>query len=204
MGVIRPDDAFLAFLGRVYDDYGTLVIFDEVMTGFRVAPGGAQQLFNFRPDLTCLDKVVGGGLPVGVYGGRADVMRHISLGPVYQAGTLSGNPLATAAGLKTIEVLRREGTFEAAERAATQLADGLAAMLTELGVEGSVERSGTMLTLFFGPKSQRTLMRSKSATTRSSVVFTAPCSMVAFICRQVAMKRGLYQPPTPRQKFSPP
>ena len=153
MGVIRPDDAFLAFLGRVYDDYGTLVIFDEVMTGFRVAPGGAQQLFNFRPDLTCLGKVVGGGLPVGVYGGRADVMRHISpLGPVYQAGTLSGNPLATAAGLKTIEVLRREGTFEAAERAATQLADGLEAMLTELGVEGSVERVGTMLTLFFGPK----------------------------------------------------
>ena len=102
--------------------------------------------------------MVGGGLPVGVYGGRADVMRHISPLSLYQAGTLSGNPLATAAGLKTIEVLRREVPLKQ-PNAATQLADGLAAMLTELGVEGSVERVGTMLTCSSGLRSRRTLMR---------------------------------------------
>ncbi|MBV69887.1 MAG: glutamate-1-semialdehyde-2,1-aminomutase [Myxococcales bacterium] len=150
MGVIRPSDEFLAFLATVSETYGTLVIFDEVMTGFRVAVGGAQGLFEFKPDLTCLGKVVGGGLPVGVYGGRAEVMASISpLGPVYQAGTLSGNPLATAAGLKTIDVLSRPGVFDRAEHAATQLANGLRVLIDELGIEAVVEQVGTMMTLFF-------------------------------------------------------
>ena len=106
MGVIPPSDAFLDALNTVPKAHGALVIFDEVMTGFRVHRGGAQALYGFSPDLTCLGKVVGGGLPVGVYGGKREWMSQVSpLGPVYQAGTLSGNPLATAAGLKTLEVL---------------------------------------------------------------------------------------------------
>jgi glutamate-1-semialdehyde 2,1-aminomutase len=151
MGVIRPSDEFLTALQQVTGEHGALLIFDEVMTGFRVARGGAQSLFGLKPDLTCLGKVVGGGLPVGVYGGRADVMSAISpLGPVYQAGTLSGNPLATAAGLKTLEILDRPGVFEKAETAADQLATGLAQIIDELGIQAQIERVGTMLTLFFG------------------------------------------------------
>ena len=150
MGVIRPSQAFMDALQRLCDAHGTLLIFDEVMTGFRVARGGAQALMGVTPDLTCLGKVVGGGLPVGVYGGKAAHMRSISpLGPVYQAGTLSGNPLATAAGLKTLEVLKRDGVFEAAENAAIAVADGLRALITELKVEAVVEQVGTMITLFF-------------------------------------------------------
>jgi glutamate-1-semialdehyde 2,1-aminomutase len=151
MGVIQPSPAFLKALVEVPRRHGALLIFDEVMTGFRVSRGGAQGLFGVTPDLTCLGKVVGGGLPVGVYGGKAEYMRAISpLGPVYQAGTLSGNPLATAAGLKTLEVLRREGVFEAAESAATQLEAGLQAALRTHGIDGHVIRVGTMMTLFFG------------------------------------------------------
>ncbi len=153
MGVIRPSAAFLEALQRLCEKHGTLLIFDEVMSGFRVARGGAQDLLGVTPDLTCLGKVVGGGLPVGVYGGKASHMKAISpLGSVYQAGTLSGNPLATAAGLKTLEVLNREGVFEAAENAAQSLADGLNALIKELDVEAVVEQVGTMITLFFGPE----------------------------------------------------
>jgi len=150
MGVIRPSQAFLNALQSLCESHGTLLIFDEVMTGFRVARGGAQSLMGVTPDLTCLGKVVGGGLPVGVYGGKAAHMRAISpLGPVYQAGTLSGNPLATAAGLKTLEVLKRDGVFEAAETAAQAVADGLRELIAELKVDAVVEQVGTMMTLFF-------------------------------------------------------
>lgn len=151
MGVIRPSPEFLDALRTVPKAHGALVIFDEVMTGFRVHRGGAQALFNFEPDLTCLGKVVGGGLPVGVYGGRKEWMSHISpLGSVYQAGTLSGNPLATAAGLKTLELLARDGVFEHAEKMASRLADGLRALIETHSVDACVEQVGTMLTLFFG------------------------------------------------------
>jgi len=150
MGVIKPTDEFLEALRTIPKSHGALVIFDEVMTGFRVHRGGAQALFNFEPDLTCLGKVVGGGLPVGVYGGKREWMSHISpLGPVYQAGTLSGNPLATAAGLKTLEVLKRDGVFEQAEAMATQLAVGLRQILASSNLDGQVSQVGTMLTLFF-------------------------------------------------------
>jgi glutamate-1-semialdehyde 2,1-aminomutase len=152
MGVIKPSTAFMSAIQELTEKHGTLLIFDEVMTGFRVARGGAQSIYGVKPDLTCLGKVVGGGLPVGVYGGRADVMACISpLGPVYQAGTLSGNPLATAAGLKTLEVFERPGTFERAEASAQALADGLTRLAKECGVDAVVERVGTMLTLFFSP-----------------------------------------------------
>lgn len=151
MGVIRPSDEFLEVLRTIPKAHGALVIFDEVMTGFRVHRGGAQALFGFEPDLTCLGKVVGGGLPVGVYGGRKEWMSHISpLGSVYQAGTLSGNPLATAAGLKTLELLAQDGVFEHAEKMATRLADGLRSLIETHSVDACVEQVGTMLTLFFG------------------------------------------------------
>lgn len=150
MGLIMPSDDFLAALREVRARYGALIIFDEVMTGFRVHRGGAQAYLGFDPDLTCLGKVVGGGLPVGVYGGRADLMRHISpLGPVYQAGTLSGNPLATAAGVKTLELLGREGLFEGVDQVSGQIEDGLNQLIQEGGHEAVVQRAGTMLTLFF-------------------------------------------------------
>ena len=151
MGVIEPSEAFLSALRTVPKAHGALVIFDEVMTGFRVHRGGAQALYDFSPDLTCLGKVVGGGLPVGVYGGKREWMSHISpLGPVYQAGTLSGNPLATAAGLKTLEVLNRDGVFEQAHAMASLLVDGLRSLIDASTVDAHVSQVGTMLTVFFG------------------------------------------------------
>ena len=150
MGVILPNQDFLNALEDVRQKYGALIIFDEVMTGFRVHRGGAQAYLNFDPDLTCLGKVVGGGLPVGVYGGKAKFMNHISpLGAVYQAGTLSGNPLATAAGIKTLEILNREGVFEGVDATTKAIADGLTELVQKGGHEAVVQRAGTMFTLFF-------------------------------------------------------
>lgn len=156
MGVIRPDEAFVEALVELTGAHGALLIFDEVMTGFRVARGGAQELFGVEPDLTCLGKVVGGGLPVGVYGGKAKYMRQVSpTGPIYQAGTLSGNPLATAAGLSTLALLEDPGVFERVERTAAAIAEGFEALIAKLGVEAVVTRVGTMLTVFFAAKAPR-------------------------------------------------
>ncbi len=150
MGVIRPNDAFLKALEEVPRAHGALLIFDEVMTGFRVARGGAQDLFGVDADLTCLGKVVGGGLPVGVYGGKKEYMSQVSpTGPVYQAGTLSGNPLATAAGLATLALLEEPGAYDKVESAAVALQDGLEALIAKLGVTAVVTRVGTMMTVFF-------------------------------------------------------
>lgn len=163
MGVIPPSPAFLKAMIEVPRRHGALLIFDEVMTGFRVSRGGAQGLYGVEPDLTCLGKVVGGGLPVGVYGGKAEFMRAISpLGPVYQAGTLSGNPLATAAGLKTLEILARDGVFEAAERAAERLESGLNRLVATQSIDAHVRRVGTMLTLFFGDKAPQNFAEVKA------------------------------------------
>jgi len=126
MGVVPPENGYLAGLRDLTQRHGALLIFDEVMTGFRVAPGGAQQRYGVVPDLTTLGKVIGGGLPVGAYGGRKDIMDHLAPnGPVYQAGTLSGNPMAMAAGLKTLEILERPGVFQAMETQMTALCTGL-------------------------------------------------------------------------------
>ncbi len=145
MGCVPPAPGYLAGLRALTQEHGTLLVFDEVMTGFRVAFGGAQALYGIRPDLTCLGKIVGGGLPAACFGGRADVMGKLApLGPVYQAGTLSGNPLALAAGLTTIELLRRPGTYERLNAASARLAAGLAGA-------GCVNRVGSMLTAFFTP-----------------------------------------------------
>ncbi len=152
MGVVPPAPGYLAGLGALCTEHGAVLIIDEVMTGFRVAYGGAQALYGLVPDLTCLGKIVGGGLPAAVYGGRADIMAKIApLGPVYQAGTLSGNPLAMAAGLKTLEILRRPGTYQQLEATSARLCDGLGAILREGGIEHTTNRVGSMWTTFFQP-----------------------------------------------------
>ncbi len=150
MGVIPPAEGYLEALRDLTKEHGSLLIFDEVMSGFRVAMGGAQQRYGVTPDLTTLGKVIGGGLPVGAYGGSAEIMDHLSpVGPVYQAGTLSGNPLATAAGLATLDVLERPGTFDQIEAALVRLGEGLGAIANETGVPVYQTQIGSMACLFF-------------------------------------------------------
>jgi glutamate-1-semialdehyde 2,1-aminomutase len=150
MGVVPPSDGFLDGLRQLTLDYGALLIFDEVMTGFRVHLGGAQTLYNIQPDLTTLGKVIGGGLPVGAYGGRADIMQMIApSGPVYQAGTLSGNPLAMAAGITTLEVLKRPGTWQSLETATSVLTQGIGEAAEAAGIPIWGNRVGTMFATFF-------------------------------------------------------
>jgi glutamate-1-semialdehyde 2,1-aminomutase len=150
MGVVPPDEGYLAGLRALTKEHGALLLFDEVITGFRVAYGGAQSLFDLAPDLTCLGKIVGGGLPAAAFGGRADLMARLApAGDVYQAGTLSGNPLAMAAGLKTLEILRRPSTYERLDELGARLETGLARAIRETRVEACTNRVGSMLTLFF-------------------------------------------------------
>ena len=158
MGVVPPVDGYLAGLRELTTRYGALLVFDEVMTGFRVALGGAQELYGVLPDMTCLGKIVGGGLPVGAYGGRGEVMGVVAPeGPVYQAGTNSGNPLSVAAGIATLSVLERDGVHARLEDLGARLQAGLEAALRATGVPGCVQRVGSMLTLFFVPGPVRRL-----------------------------------------------
>lgn len=153
MGVVPPAEGYLQGLRDLCDEFGVLLMFDEVMTGFRVAYGCAQSLYGVTPDLTCLGKVVGGGLPCAAYGGREDLMRQVSPdGPVYQAGTLSGNPLAMAAGLATLEALQAEGVYEQLEASSAKLEAGLHAAATAAGVPIYLTRVGSMLCVFFNDK----------------------------------------------------
>jgi len=150
MNCIPPVPGFLEGLRTVCDEYGALLIFDEVMTGFRVALGGAQALYGIKPDLTALGKIIGGGMPVGAFGGRREVMERISpLGPVYQAGTLSGNPIAMAAGLKTLELISAPGFYERIGTRTATLTDGLLQAAGEAGVPLTVNRVGGMFGIFF-------------------------------------------------------
>jgi glutamate-1-semialdehyde 2,1-aminomutase len=150
MGCVLPRPDFLEALRDQTQRHGALLICDEVMTGFRVAYGGAQALFGIRPDLTTLGKIIGGGLPVGAYGGRAEIMNHVlPAGPVFQAGTLSGNPLATAAGTATLKVLRDEPPYERLERLGARLEAGLSEAARAAGVPHATARVGSMMTLFF-------------------------------------------------------
>ncbi|HJT76032.1 MAG TPA: glutamate-1-semialdehyde 2,1-aminomutase [Gemmataceae bacterium] len=153
MGLVPPRSEFLTELRRLTEKHGALLIYDEVMTGFRLAYGGAQQLYRQAPDLTVLAKVVGGGLPVGAYGGRADVMGKVMpAGPVFQAGTLSGNPLAMAAGVATLQELREHPPYARLEQLGRTLAEGLDRAATAAGVPHQVARVGSMWTLFFNPE----------------------------------------------------
>lgn len=150
MGVIPPEDGYLQALREVTETSGTVLIFDEVMTGWRVSRGGAQGRYGVTPDLTCLGKVLGGGFPVGAYGGRREIMERIApMGPVYQAGTLSGNPVAMAAGLATLELLEDPATFDALEQRAVRMEEGLRAGCAAVDVPTRLQRAGTMSCLFF-------------------------------------------------------
>jgi glutamate-1-semialdehyde 2,1-aminomutase len=186
MGVVPPQPGFLAGLRALADRHGILLIFDEVMTGFRVARGGATERFGVRPDLVTLGKVIGGGLPVGAYGGRRDLMQQVSpAGPVYQAGTLSGNPLAMAAGIATLDILAQPGAYEALEEKSRRLEEGLAAAAAEAGAAARVQRAGSMLTLFFatGPVTDYASARR--------------CDTAAFArFHQAMLARGVYLPPS--------
>ncbi|MBX6340917.1 MAG: glutamate-1-semialdehyde 2,1-aminomutase [Thermomicrobiaceae bacterium] len=186
MGVIPPAPDFLAGLRRIADRYRALLIFDEVITGFRLAPGGAQERYGVLPDLTCLGKIIGGGLPCAAYGGRRDLMEQVApLGPVYQAGTLSGNPLAMAAGLATLDVLAEPGSYERLDALAGRLADGLRAAAREAGVPATVNRVGSMLTAFFtdGP-----------VTDYDSAVRADTDAYAAF--HRAMLRRGVYLAPS--------
>jgi glutamate-1-semialdehyde 2,1-aminomutase len=150
MGVVLPVEGFLAGLRELCTRHGALLIFDEVMTGFRVHPGGAQALYGVTPDLTCLGKVIGGGLPVGAYGGRREIMQLVApAGPMYQAGTLSGNPLAMAAGIATLEELQVEGVWEELERKTRRLCEGIGQIAQATGVSIYQTWVGSMFCTFF-------------------------------------------------------
>jgi len=150
MGCVPPEPGFLEGLRQLADESGACLIFDEVMTGFRVALGGAQQRYGVMPDITCLGKIIGGGLPVGAYGGSQEIMAQVAPeGPMYQAGTLSGNPLAMAAGLETLKLLREPGVYERLESLSAQLGDGLSVICREKGISHASNRVGAMMTLFF-------------------------------------------------------
>ena len=166
MGVVPPVDGFLESLRRLCSEHGALLIFDEVMTGFRVHLNGAQALYNIQPDLTTLGKVIGGGLPVGAYGGRREIMQLIApAGPVYQAGTLAGNPLAMTAGIVTLKLLKAPGTWAKLEEAASTLEAGLAAAAASAGVSIRQTRVGTMFCTFFSETAPRDWQTVKTADT---------------------------------------
>jgi glutamate-1-semialdehyde 2,1-aminomutase len=150
MGIIPPQDGYLSELREITSEHGIVLIFDEVITGFRVAYGGAQSLYDVIPDMTCLGKIIGGGMPVGAYGGKEEIMRHIAPeGGVYQAGTLSGNPLAMAAGIAALKALAEPGVYEQLESRASHLAGGLQDATERQGIDAFHSRVGSMLMLFF-------------------------------------------------------
>jgi glutamate-1-semialdehyde 2,1-aminomutase len=154
IGVVPAQPSFLDGLRSLTSDHSALLIFDEVITGFRVAYGGAQAIYGITPDLTCLGKIIGGGLSVGAYGGRREIMEMIApSGPVYQAGTLSGNPLAMTAGVETLKVLGQPGVYERLEEAAARLEKGIAEAASSLDFRLNISRFGSLLTIFFTPNS---------------------------------------------------
>lgn len=168
MGCVPPLEGYLASLDRLCREHGALLIFDEVMTGFRVAHGGAQSLYQIKPDITCLGKVVGGGLPCAAYGGSKAIMDWVApQGPMYQAGTLSGNPLAMAAGLATLQSLAAPGVYDHLDKTAGHLADGLSSLAAKHGVPLRVQRVGSMLTPFFTDRPVRNYDDATACDTRA-------------------------------------
>jgi glutamate-1-semialdehyde 2,1-aminomutase len=186
MGVAPPTFGFLEGLREITERDGVLLIFDEVITGFRIGYGGAQKLFNIRPDLTTLGKIIGGGLPVAAYGGRQDLMEMVApLGPVYQAGTLSGNPLAMRAGLATLPKLEAQNFYDQLSRKSGRLGEGLRDALKETGITGQVSVAGSLLTLFFAPEAVLDYADAKKSDT---------ARFAAFFNEMLA--RGIFLPPS--------
>jgi len=187
-GCIPPAEGYLQALRRITEREGALLIFDEVMTGFRVALGGAQELYGIRPDLTTMGKVLGGGLPCGAFGGRAEIMDQLApLGPVYQAGTLSGNPLAMAAGLATLQTLQYHQTevYSRLERLSASVADGVARAAKEIGVPLTTNRVGAMFTWFFTAEPVRDFAGAARADTRRFAAF-----------HRAMLEAGIWLPPS--------
>lgn len=186
MGCVPPEPGFLELAREVTQTAGALLVFDEVMTGFRLAYGGAQARFGITPDLTTLGKIIGGGLPVGAYGGRREIMERISpLGPIYQAGTLSGNPLAVAAGLATLSLLREPGVYERLEQASAELEATMREVIAQSKVAVTVQRVGSMLTPFF------------SAGPVRSWTDAATCDRARFgKFHRALLENGVYWPPS--------
>ena len=164
MGVVPPEDGYLDGLRQLCDEHSALLIFDEVITGFRIARGGAQDRYGVTPDLTVLGKVMGGGFPCAAFGGRRDLMEQLApVGPVYQAGTLSGNPVAVAAGLAALELIDREDPYAALETTAEDLQSGLAVAFETNGIEATVTRAGSLLSVFFSGGPIRNFEDAKAA-----------------------------------------
>ncbi len=186
MGVVLPEKGFLEGLRELCNDRGILLVFDEVISGFRTAYGGAQELYGVRPDLTCLGKIIGGGLPVGAYGGREKIMEKVApLGGVYQAGTLSGNPLAMAAGIETLEILKSKKIYQDLEKKTAYLAEKISESAEDRGIPVTVNRATGMLTLFFTVGPVRDYLSAKTSDTRRFAKF--------FI---EMLSQGIYLPPS--------
>jgi len=186
MGVVLPERGFLETLREETKKHGALLIFDEVITGFRVCEGGAQEFFNIKPDLTCLGKIIGGGLPVGAYGGRREIMEMVApVGPVYQAGTLSGNPLAMTAGLETIRILKKEMPYKSLEEKTRKLCEEISRILKEKGIPHTVNQIASMFTIFFTSQKVKDLSSAKSSDTKLFSRFF-----------HALLKRGVYLPPS--------
>jgi glutamate-1-semialdehyde 2,1-aminomutase len=186
MGVVLPKPGFLEGLRSLTHKYGALLIFDEVITGFRVAYGGAQSLYKIAPDLTCLGKIIGGGLPVGAYGGRRDIMQLVApSGPVYQAGTLAGNPLAMTAGIETITILKERSAYQELEKKTSFLVKGIMKAANKVGVDIQVPRIGSMFTIFFA----------RGAVTDYETAARADTALYAKFFHQM-LSQGIYFPPS--------
>ena len=187
MGVIQPELGFLSAIRELTQKSNSLLIFDEVITGFRVALGGAQELFRVKPDLTCLGKILGGGLPLAAFGGRSEIMNLLApVGPVYQAGTLSGNPLAVSAGIATLKLLSRQGVYDQLEAKGKYFEDGISAVLDQCRLCAVINRVGSMMTLFFGVDRV------------TSPDHARKCDQKQFSSFFHAMlERGVYLPPSP-------
>lgn len=184
MGCVPPEPGFLEACRELCTKHGTVLIFDEVMSGFRVAYGGAQSRFGVTPDLTTLGKIIGGGMPVGAYGGRADIMDAVSpVGPVYQAGTLAGNPLSMACGIATLSILRDEDPYEQLETQSARLCEGLSEAASAAGLATTVNRVGSMFTLFFNPDRVVSMVESGRNDTKKFAAYH--CGM---------LDRGVYLP----------
>lgn len=186
MGLVLPKEGFLKGLREITAAHGTLLIFDEVISGFRASYGGAQKVYEITPDLTCMGKIIGGGLPVGAYGGKKEIMQHVApVGPVYQAGTLSGNPLAMAAGLAILGELEKPGVYEVIEAKAKRLADGLQKAAEKAGVKVAINQCASLLTVFFTDTPVDSYASAMTSNTAQYKVFF-----------QSMLQQGYYLPPS--------